>query len=358
MNIKKILFAAAVIAVVSCTSNNGKKGTRISGNFALASAPEQVHISISQAGVDTLVAVNPKDGSFTLNTVVNPKVYGTVESTTGNVRFIPDGTEIKIDFTGDSPVVTFSDTLGLNSLAEKYHKQNEKIIEEYRDIADDDSLSEDDKRSKLEAKYDEYVAYNKDFVKENAGNAAGVEAFKAVQDEYTDSEIKDILSSFGDDVISVDKRLTALQKSIDARANTAEGAKFTDFTVDQGDGTKASLSDYVGKGKYVLVDFWASWCGPCRAEIPNIKNVYNKYKGKDFDVLSVAVWDKVDDTKKAAKELGVTWNQIVNGQRVPTDIYGIDGIPHIIFFSPDGTILKRGLRGDDIEATVSQYVKK
>lgn len=137
------------------------------------------------------------------------------------------------------------------------------------------------------------------------------------------------------------------------------GAPFIDFAIKQPDGKVASLSDYVGKGKYILVDFWASWCPPCRAEIPNIKAAYEKYKGDKFDVLSVAVWDKVEDTRVAAEELGVVWNQIVDAQKVPTDLYGIEGIPHLILFAPDGSIVTRGneLRGTGLDAVLGKYIK-
>ena len=154
--------------------------------------------------------------------------------------------------------------------------------------------------------------------------------------------------------------LAACGGSVTAKIGTNEGAKFTDFTIQQVEGdesSKVSLSDYVGKGKYVLVDFWASWCGPCRREIPNIAAVYDKYAGEDFDVLGVAVWDKPEDTAAAVKELGMKWNIISNAQKVPTEIYGINGIPHIILFGPDGIILKRDLRGPAIEAEVAKYVK-
>jgi hypothetical protein len=75
-------------------------------------------------------------------------------------------------------------------------------------------------------------------------------------------------------------------------------------------------------------------------------------------MLSVAVWDKPEDTVQAAKEENIVWNQIINAQQVPTDIYGIEGIPHIILFGPDGTIVKRNLRGSAIREAVAAAVAK
>ncbi len=141
---------------------------------------------------------------------------------------------------------------------------------------------------------------------------------------------------------------------------TEAGKMFTDFTIPGGnlDGSDAKLSQYVGKGKYVLVDFWASWCGPCRREIPIVAELYKKYHGPKFDVLGVAVWDQPEATLRAAKELGIVWNQIINAQSIPTDLYGIGGIPHIILFGPDGTIIERDLRGDHMKEVVAKYVGK
>ena len=138
-----------------------------------------------------------------------------------------------------------------------------------------------------------------------------------------------------------------------------EGEMFTDFAVTQPDGSVLKLSDFAGKGKYLLVDFWANWCGPCKREIPNIIATYNKYHGEKFDVLSVAVWDKPEDTAAAAKEHGVVWNQIVDAQRVPTDLYKIEGIPTLILIGPDGIILKRGesLRGPEMPEIIGAYLK-
>ena len=107
----------------------------------------------------------------------------------------------------------------------------------------------------------------------------------------------------------------------------------------------------------VVVDFWASWCGPCRAETPVLAEIYNQYKNKDLEVLGVAVWDNPENTQKAIEELKITWPQILNAGDKPTKLYGINGIPHIILFGPDGTIISRDLRGDAMKAKVKEVIE-
>ncbi|MCR4561361.1 MAG: AhpC/TSA family protein [Bacteroidales bacterium] len=147
------------------------------------------------------------------------------------------------------------------------------------------------------------------------------------------------------------------EQAAEVAKRTAEGAMFVDFSAEY-DGKTQKLSDYVGKGKYVLVDFWASWCGPCRREIPNLIDVYNKYKGSKFEVIGVATWDEPDDTKAAIAELQIPYPQIMNAQEAGSAAYGIRGIPEIILFAPDGKIVKRGLRGSDIETEVKKCLGK
>lgn len=154
-----------------------------------------------------------------------------------------------------------------------------------------------------------------------------------------------------------DEAIVKIKNNVEKMKATAVGQKFTDFEMQTPEGKTVKLSDYVGKGKVVLVDFWASWCGPCRAETPILAEVYNQYKDKGFQVLGVATWDQPKDTKKAIEDLKITWPQILNAQNTPSELYGFNGIPHIILFDPDGTIVARDLRGDALKAKVKEMMQ-
>ena len=167
-------------------------------------------------------------------------------------------------------------------------------------------------------------------------------------------DLKAIVEKCGP-VITENSTVKASKAAWEAQAKTSAGMMFTDFEVEY-NGKIQKLSDYVGKGKYVLVDFWASWCGPCKRAIPGIKELYAKYKGDKFEVLGVATWDKPADTEKAIVDLELPWPQIINAQRIGSDAYGVQGIPQIILFAPDGKIVARDLHGEELKAAVDKVM--
>ena len=139
-----------------------------------------------------------------------------------------------------------------------------------------------------------------------------------------------------------------MRQTILAVQQTNEGTMFKDFAVEY-NGNTIHLSDFVGRGKYVLADFWASWCGPCLREIPNLIAAYNKYKDCGLQVLGIAVWEEPDESLKVIADKNIPYPQILGISEKTTGIYGINAVPHIILFAPDGTILARGLRGEEID---------
>ena len=228
--------------------------------------------------------------------------------------------------------------------------------EEFQKIEDKEKRQESSKNYFDNEWKPSYAAMLKDVMKNNPDNYVGAMALRSLN-SYLKPEEMDAVIATASPYMLGRKAVKTMITRIENLKKTAEGKMFTDFTVETENGEKVSLSDYVGKGKYTLVDFWASWCGPCRAETPVLAEVYKQYKDKGFQVLGVATWDNPADTKKAIEELKIDWPQILNAQSIPSEIYGFNGIPHIILFGPDGTIVARDLRGDALKNKVKEVMQ-
>jgi thiol-disulfide isomerase/thioredoxin len=233
----------------------------------------------------------------------------------------------------------------LNDASNAYDQQAEAIVNRYR-AADNDEARQ--------AIYDEYMAFVNKIVEDNADNQLGLAYFLSELSNSVE-DLDAYLAKHPE--FEKSQRVQKLRIQNQRRLATQPGNKFIDFEITYNGETKR-LSDYVGKGQFVLVDFWASWCGPCIRQTAVIKDLYNQYKDQGLKVLGIAVWDEPENTLKAIKQHELPWECILNAQTIPTDLYGISGIPCIILFGPDGTILSRDKQDDALRADVTAALQQ
>ena len=224
-------------------------------------------------------------------------------------------------------------------------------------ISDKEKLSEEVSMLRANIGANMHAIYKKSY-DSNKENMLGVcSLWSLLQGDITYEESKQMVSEMGY-LAETFGPIVRIQAAKAVHEKTQAGNMFVDFNAANPDGSAAKLSDYVGKGTYVLVDFWASWCAPCKAEIPFIQEIYKNYKDKGLVVLGVNVWDKPAEFKRSVENFGMTWNHITAFEsKDATEAYGINGIPHIILFAPDGTIVERGLHGEMMKAKIAKIYK-
>ena len=166
----------------------------------------------------------------------------------------------------------------------------------------------------------------------------------------------EVIESAGPSILLTDLAQEKLRK-LRRLKKTQPGTPYIDIKGKDANGKEIALSDVIGKGNYVLIDMWSSWCAPCKAEVPNIAENYREFKDKGLSVVGIFVWDKAENLAPCMKELNITWPQIVAETSVQKD-YGIEGIPEMILFAPDGTIAERGvsLRGAGLKHVLKKYL--
>lgn len=237
----------------------------------------------------------------------------------------------------------------LNDLNTSIQKRIRGFEQQFRALPNDSTAE-----AAAQAILNAYDAYTDSVFKANTDNPVGYSLFLDKAYRMDLAELKAALEKY-----PVLKSYQRVNKLITAAVNkeaTSPGKKFVDFTI-KNDSISQSLSDFVGKGKPVLVDFWASWCGPCIRETAVIKDLLKEYGPQGLEVLGVAVWDDPANTRRAIAQHQLPWSQIINAQTVPTDLYGILGIPTILIIGPDGTILSRDKQDEELRADVKAVME-
>ena len=332
-----ILLVAAASVAAGCASR-----------FSVTSSTEELGISdakIDSVWVDTdqvkVKSITHDGDSFRIEGTLKDPVYTTVnmkvtptEGGTSRTRIIP-----LIIEEGD---VTFSVYRSWRAKDTPLNDAINSMMLEYVDLYQK-VKDQDDETEKM-------GQYLEDFILSHKDDPASIYALE-VGDTYLEAERKlSLISALSPKVASASE-IVSMKKDLETLLSASAGKKFVDFETEY-EGKTSKLSDYVGKGNPVLLDFWASWCGPCREETPYIVAAYEEFGPKGLVVLGIPTNDKPENTLEAMAELGITYPQMMNAQMAGANAYGVKFIPTLVLISGDGTILKRNFRGEEIRTTL------
>lgn len=336
----RLLIAGAVVALTACNSTDNTYN--VTADFGEDYNGKTAVITNFDNGA-TIDSVLIADGKavFT-DTISNPVLVRLLVDGKRHGMFILEADSIKYA-NGD---VEGGD---LNGVISDYFKKQNELQETYGAMFN--SAETDAAKDSISSLYyniaDSLTSATMDA---NINNPVGYYLFLNESMSMEPAKVKEYLAAHP--ALNNYTRIKEILPGIEAKENTSKGKPYTDFSIEYNGETK-KLSDYVKPGQYTLVDFWASWCGPCRREIKVIKELYDKYSSKGLNVVGVAVWDEPEATEKAIAEDGIKWNQIINAQKIPTDLYGINGIPCILLIGPDGVIVERDLFDDELVNAVT-----
>lgn len=237
-----------------------------------------------------------------------------------------------------------------NELRRPLEEKQRKLYEDYQMAA---MSGDSQKAENIQQEYESLEEENKNlvsqFVKDNPNSF--VSAFQLAQTFAYDIDpttVEPLYNGLHEKVKS-SYFGQAIKKSLDAAKTTAIGSKAPDFTLNDINGNPVSLSSF--KGKYTLIDFWASWCGPCRVENPNVVKAYHAYKSKGFEILGVSLDEKKDKWEQAIKHDNLDWPQVSDLKGWESSVaalYEVRAIPMNFLLDKDGKIIAKSLRGEQL----------
>jgi len=247
--------------------------------------------------------------------------------------------------------------LAIKTLAE-YDEKERVLDQQYQEAQ---AKSETDRMDSISTAFDNLEKEKTNSIKEFAenNNSSVVAPFIMMNYSYL-FELNDLESVAQklDPVISDSKYTTSLNNRINILKRVEVGQPYVDFTLNDPEGNPLPLSSVVG-GKYLLIDFWASWCRPCRAENPNVVAAYQKFHDKGFDVFGVSLDRDHDKWVEAIKQDNLTWSHVSDLKywgNEAAKLYGVQSIPHNVLLSPEGTIIAKNLRGEELQKKLTELL--
>lgn len=365
---RKLLFLSAIAVIFAACQS--KSGYTISGEVTDPNYEGQQVVlaavtDVSMVTVDSTLITNGKfefKGEtdtpvlrfITLGEDANkPRSIVVVEP--GKIKIVYDS----LFHVSGSPINDAYGDFGLKQI--EFADKLRALQTQFNSSVSDETMTEE-LNAELTASYEtlsgEARALNYDFVIANIDNELGQYIFMTRSGMFDSEQQKEILALASEEFKAKDN-IKRIVDQLAAEENVAIGKDFIDFTMKNPEGESISLSDYAGKGKYVFVDFWASWCGPCIQEMPNVVNAYNKYKNKGFEVVGVSLDKDEDKWLQGIKDLKMEWPQMSDLKLWESEVvglYAIQGIPHTILLDKEGKIIAKNLRGEKLDEKLAELM--
>ncbi len=287
-----------------------------------------------------------------------------------DIFMVVDNCSIAVDIDKDNPknnkvsgsplndsYVQYNSTLGdsLYPRIMKYRREMSAI----KQAGGTTPENEERLKKEFQSIMDDEQAYKLAYINQHPNSIVSAFILRGMYEKLPTAETANLLGRF-DGVIGNSSYVTAIKNHLGALQKVDAGQLFTDVQMQDASGKNTALSDFVGKKKYVLLDFWASWCGPCRAENPNLVLLYNKYKDKGFEIVGISLDVKKDEWIKAIAKDKITWPQLsdLNKQNKAAAAYQVRTIPATVLIDQDGTIIAKDLRGAALEEKLETLFEK
>ncbi len=355
------MMAMAALMMVACQNKNAYT---VSGTFAAAGEGDSVSLQLVEGRklVD-LQKVPVVNGKFEFKGIADSVQIAAVTMGDAFCQFFLEPGDIKVDL--EPGQMAFALGTPNNNAYESFMSDMKALEDEYTEIARNAQNSElaDAQREEIKAQLagfeEKFYQAIKNSVTDNVGNDFGLHNLCSYYNMYAPEELAPVLDAYLV-AFPTDARLQQIKKRNDLTLETSVGKPFKDFEMADTEDGVHKLSEYIAANKVTLVDFWASWCGPCRAEMPAVKAAYEAYKDKGFGIVGVSLDNNKEAWLAAIKNLGMEWVHLSDLQGwncAGAKLYGVNSIPATVLIAQDGTIIARNLRGEAIQERLAELLK-